>query len=216
MKSKRVVVIGAGGHAAVVIEALQALGEFTIVGILDPHPVHPHVVGVPVLGADDRLPALREEGVEAAVVALGENGLRQKIGRRLLTQGYVLPLVIHPGAFVSPTATIEVGTVIMNRATVGARARIGSLVIINTGSIVEHDDEIGAAAHVAPGVALAGSVTVGERSLIGIGSAVRPGIHIGADAVIGAGSAVVADIGNCMTVVGNPARQLTRRAQSAS
>lgn len=215
MMAIRIVVVGAGDHAAVVIEALRATGDFTIVGVVDPHPSQSDVVGVPVLGGDDCLSALLEAGVEAAVIALGDNRLRQRIGLALLKQGFVLPAVVHPGASISPSAVIGAGAVIMNRAVVGTRARVGCLAIVNTGSIVEHDNEIEAAAHVAPGVALAGNVRVGERSLVGVGSAVRPGIRIGADSVVGTGSAVVADVGDGMTVAGSPARPLASRAKTA-
>ena len=205
----RVVVVGAGGHAAVVIEALQAAGH-TVIGVVDPCPAEPHVLGVPVLGGDECLPGLLADGIGAAVVALGSNRLRQFIGAALLAQGYALPAVVHPGASVSPTASVGAGAVVMNRAVVGTRTRVGTLAIVNTGAVVDHDNDIGPAAHVAPGVALAGNVRVGERALVGVGSAVRPGIRIGADAVVGAGSAVVADVADGVTVGGAPARALAR------
>ena len=89
----------------------------------------------------------------------------------------------------------------------GAMAtRVGELAVVNTGAVVDHDNDIGPAAHVAPGVALAGNVRVGARALVGVGSAVRPGIRIGADAVVGAGSAVVADVADGAVVGGAPAR----------
>ena len=215
MTAMRIVVIGAGGHASVVIEALRAAARFTIWGIADPNPLRPEVLGIPVLGGDDCLPELRRDGVEAAVVAIGDNQLRQAIAGRLLTQGFIFPPVVHPTAFISPTAAIEAGVVVLARAVIGTRARIGSLAIINTGAIVEHDNEIGAASHVAPGVALAGNVHVGERALIGVGSAVRPGIRIGADAIVGAGSAVVGDVPASMVVAGAPARRLLPHVDAA-
>ena len=165
----KIVVVGAGGHAAVVIEVLRAQGGFEIVGAVDPDVTRSHVIGIPILGNDDQLATLREDGVEAAVVALGNNQIRQKIALALLSRGYSLPPVVHPGASISPTAVIEDGAVIMNRAVVGTRARVGPMAIINTGCIVEHDNCIGPAAHVAPGVNLAGNVRIGERTLVGIG-----------------------------------------------
>ncbi len=201
-------VVGAGDHAKVVLEALWATDVFDVVGLLDPNPTGVEVLGVPVLGGDELLPDILRQGVTDAVVAIGSNLRRQQIGQRLLAMGFALPCVTHPSAIVSPSATIAQGTIVMARAVVGTLADIGELAIINTGAIVEHDNHIGQAAHIAPGAILAGRVRVGDRALVGVGSAVRPGISIGDDSIVGAGAAVVAEVPSCTTVVGTPARIL--------
>lgn len=210
-RKQDVVVVGAGDHAKVVLEALWAIGAFEVVGLIDPNPLSNYVLGVPVLGGDQLLPCLLTQGVKAAVVAIGSNGLRQQIGENLLRMGFALPAVVHPTAFISPSANIADGAVVMAKAIVGTLANIDALTIINTGAIVEHDNNIGVSAHICPGVALAGRVRVGDRALIGVGSAVRPNICIGSDSVVGAGSAVVADVHSGVTVAGAPARELARR-----
>lgn len=204
------VILGGGGHAKVVIEALRAAGFPPPLGILDPDPPAPAVLGVAVLGCNDLLEGLRAGGAATAVVALGDNRLRQRLGDRLSALGFALPPVLHPAACVSPSALVMEGAVIMARACIGPEARIGRLAIVNTGAVVEHDCRLGEAGHVAPGCVLAGDVVVGDRALVGVGSAVRPGIVIGADAVVGAGSAVVRDVPPGARVAGVPAAALGR------
>jgi UDP-perosamine 4-acetyltransferase len=206
----RIILVGAGSHGKVVLEAVRAMGGLEVVGFLDPEPVGPLVLGTPVLGNDTLLPPLRAEGISLAVVALGANALRQRVGERLLALGFRLPTILHPAAFVSPSASLGPGVVVMARAVVGTETRVGMLAIVNTGAIIDHDNHIGDAAHIAPGCALAGSIQIGDRVLVGVGSAVRPGIRIGHDAVIGAGSAVVTDVLDGTVVGGAPARPLRR------
>lgn len=210
-----IIVVGAGGHAAVVIEALRAEGAFSPVAVVDPAPDAVAVLGVPVVGDDAMLPRLQGEGVTAAVIAIGANALRQRLGERLIQLGFLLPTIVHPSALVSPSAVLGCGVVVMARACIGARAHVGAYAIINTGAIVEHDCEIDAAAHIAPGVALGGCVHVGARTLVGIGSAARPGVRMANDVIIGAGSAVVCDISPSVIVAGIPARRLRRRETPA-
>jgi UDP-perosamine 4-acetyltransferase len=214
VSAQRIVIIGAGGHAKVVLEAIRAVGEFDVVGLLDPCPPAPSVLGALVLGDDDLLEQLRRGGVAAAAVALGGNRLRQRIAGRVRTIGFTLPAIVHPAALVSPSARIGAGAVIMARAVIGTDTEVAELAIVNTGAVIDHENEIGVAAHVATGCALAGVVRVGTRALVGVGSAVRPGVSIGADAIIGAGSAVVADVPAGNIVGGAPARPLRRKSRS--
>jgi UDP-perosamine 4-acetyltransferase len=202
-----IIVVGAGSHAKVIIELLRAAG-WQPAGVVDPAPSQPALFGVPVLGGDEVLPRLRSEGLATACVALGGNSLRQTIGQRLRDLGFAQPTAIHPAAFISPSARIGAGTVVMARAVVGTDANVADWAIINTNAVIEHDNRIGEAAHIAPGCALAGNVVVGTLALVGVGCAVRPGITIGERAIVGAGSAVVRDVPAGIVVAGAPARAI--------
>jgi UDP-perosamine 4-acetyltransferase len=211
-KLRKIVIVGAGGHAKVILEAIRAAGNAEVVGMIDPSPNSTQTLGVPILGGDDVLPELYRAGITSAVVAIGSNARRERIGDWLVSLGFELPAIVHPSAFISPSAKVDDGAVIMARAVIGTQTIIGRLAVINTMATIDHDNEIGTAAHIAPSCGLAGNVRVGRRTLVGVGCAVRPGVKIGDDVVVGAGAAVVNDIQDGSVVGGVPARSLKRSA----
>jgi len=213
-RARRLVIVGAGGHAKVVVDILLAQDGWDIVGLTDADPSPRKIYGLPVLGRDeDVLPNLRRQGVEAAFVALGDNVLRLRIAARLRALGFDLPNAISPRAFVSPNATLGVGIAVMPQAAINAAATIGDFAIINTAASIDHDCVVGEGAHIGPGAVLAGWVRVGARVFVGVGAAAVPGVEIGADAVIGAGAAVIRRVPAGATSIGVPAR--IRRTRDA-
>ena len=186
-----ILVLGAGGHARPVIEALRAMG-LEPAGLLDDAARGP-VLGVPVLGPLGSLEGRAAPGL-GAVIAIGHNATRAGLGARCRALGIALPAVIHPASLVSPSARIAEGAQVMARAVIGPEATLGALALVNTGAIVEHDCEVGEAAHLGPGVVLCGGVRVGARALLGAGVVARPGIAIGAEAVVPAGAALAEDV----------------------
>ncbi|PZR34805.1 NeuD/PglB/VioB family sugar acetyltransferase [Caulobacter segnis] len=200
-----VVIIGGGGHAKVVIEILRAAGE-TVAAIVDADPTPRTILGVPVVGDDLALPALRERGLTRLFVAVGDNRLRETLGRKARDAGFSLVNAVHPSAVVSPSARLGEGVAVMAGAVINADNQVADLAIINTGAVVDHDCRLGAAAHVAPGAALAGGVSVGERAFLGVGARVIPGVTIGADTVVGAGGVVVRNLPAGVLAVGVPAK----------
>lgn len=207
----RVAVIGAGGHAKVIIDLLRC-GGHEVVACLDAGRVGQVVNGVPVLGDErDELPRLMEQGVDAAFVALGDNRLRQKVAASVAALGLHMVAAIGRSAVVSPSARIGRGCAIMEGAVVNADARIGEFAIINTNASIDHDCVVGPYSHVAPGSALAGGVEVGAAVFMGAGTRAIPGVKIMDGAVVGAGTVVVRDIASPGTWVGVPARQIKNK-----
>jgi len=208
---RRLVLVGGGGHAKVIIETLRlAHPSWDIVGIVDADPSPRQVLGTPVLGDDRHLPQLRAQGVDAAFIAIGDNRLRQRLAEELTDLGFELVSAINPASTVSPSAKLGRGVAIMAGAVVNAEAVLGDLAIINTGALIDHEVEVGRAAHIGPGCAVSGGVRIGARVLLGVGASVLPGRRIGDDAVVGGGACVTQDIAPGVTAVGVPARVATK------
>jgi sugar O-acyltransferase (sialic acid O-acetyltransferase NeuD family) len=210
---------GAGGHAKVLLEALQAHGDVEVVALLDEDPrLHgTNVLGVKVLGGDELIERLRRDGVTHAFIGVGgtgNNGPRRKVFDLARRSGLSLINVIHSSAVVSPSASVGDGTAVCPGAIVGPGARVGENVIVNTGAIVEHDCAIGDHVHVASGAVLAGGVFVGEGAHVGAGATVKQGVRIGRGALVAMGAAVIEDVPDGATVAGVPARPITVRVES--
>lgn len=198
-------VVGAGGHAKVVIDTLKTLGVY-IAGVIDDSPTKlgTHVEGVQVVGNTLWLRERAQHEVLQAVLAIGDNRARQKVAASLPSVDFAA--FIHPRAYVSSTASIAAGTMVMAGAIVQPCAILGRHVIVNTAASVDHDCVLEDYVHVAPGSRLAGAVTLEQGVFVGIGSCVIPTKKIGAWATVGAGATVIDDVPPHVTVVGTPAR----------
>ncbi len=205
-----IVVFGAGGHARVVVDAINTQGKYKILAVVDEGKVGTEFAGLKVL-AD-------EKTVEPTnfVVALGDNRLREKIFGHLEQCGWTPVLVQHSTAIVASDVIIAAGTVIFAGAIINPRTTLGRNCIINSGAIVEHDCQIESNAHIATGARLAGTIKVGEGALIGAGCTILPNISIGSWSILGGGSVAIEDVPAGATAVGVPARVKKIRQDIAS
>ena len=209
----KVIGLGAGGHAKVVIEILQAVKGLELAGLLDPADElkDQFVLGVPVLGDDKLISALADVGVEKFFIGTGgksETMTRQRLYELGVSSGLRPIKAVHSGAVLSASADIGEGVSIMATAVINAKARLGVNVVVNTGAIVEHDTIIGDHVFISTGCRLAGGVRVGTGAFIGTGATVMPGVEIGAQSVVGAGAVVVKNVAPDTVVAGVPARPM--------
>lgn len=214
----RVLILGAGGHAQVVADALIAANAAGLcndvpVGFLDDDAsLHGQIhLGIPVLGAIAEITAVLAADVgDAVAMGIGSNKTRQRLFDLCRADKVIVVTVIHPRAIIAGDVEVGLGTVILAGVVVNTGSTIGRNVILNTACTVDHHNRIGDHVHVAPGVHLGGDVTVGSGTLVGIGATVMPQRTIGANAVVGAGSLVRSDVLAGATVVGVPAGRILR------
>ncbi len=210
MRKEKIVLIGGGGHARVVIDAIRCATAFDIAGIVDNAlKAGSNVAGINVLGADDELAKVYKKGVRYAFIGVGSVGhcdARRAIDAKIRKIGFHLPAVVHPGATVAAGVVLGDGTFVAPSATINPGVVTGRNVIINTSASVDHDCAIGDFAHIAPGAVLSGGVVVGEGTHIGARSVVNQYKKIGKDCLIGSGSVVTDDIPSGRKAFGNPCR----------
>ena len=212
--SRAVLIIGGGGHAKVLIDALR-LNSVGIAGILDADPSRAGstVAGVPVVG-DDSVIGRFDAGQVELVNAVGSTGVptaRRRVFEEYKRRGYSFASVVHPSAVIAADVHLGEGVQIMAGAVIQPGCRIGKNTIVNTRASVDHDCGIGDHVHLAPGVTLSGGATVGDGVHVGTGAVVIQGIVIGSRCVIGAGSVVLEAVHDGEVVVGNPARRHSPR-----
>jgi len=209
--TNNVVVIGAGGHAKVVISCLRASGMRPTAIYDDNEQLWgTSVAGVAVAGGIAEL----EKGSAKvkAIIAIGDNETRQAVREKLADALLKWTTVIHPAAIVDQTASIGEGTLICAGAVIQADASIGEHVIINTGAHVDHDSSVGDYSHVGPSGTLTGNCVVETTVLVGAGGIVIPGCRIKKGVTVAAGATVTGDVAEGITVSGCPAKERRKTA----
>ncbi|HEX5277398.1 MAG TPA: acetyltransferase [Fluviicoccus sp.] len=196
--------VGAGGHARVVADAVLCGSPSRTLGVRDDNAARQGsslLPGLPISGGTaDVQPG------EVCHVAIGDNAVRRRLTLALLDRGAAVASVMHPAACVSAHADIGEGSFVAAQAVVGPAAVVGRGVILNHGAVIDHDCRVGDWCHVAPNATLGGGVRLGERVLVGAGATILPGLTIGDGAVIGAGAVVTTNIPDDVVAKGCPAR----------
>jgi len=191
-------ILGAGGHAKVIIDILNA-SNVEVSGIWDDNEDSKCLNDLDVNGKIADL----SSGETPVLIAIGSNHIRKFIAEKF---NFKFGAAVHPSSVISPSVELQEGTVVMPNVTVNASSFIGKHVILNTGCVVDHDCKVGDYAHISPQTGLTGGVEVGEGTSIGTGACVIPGVKIGKWAIIGAGTVVISNVPDYAVVVGNPGR----------
>lgn len=193
-----ITIIGTGGHARAVYDAIRQCGEYDVIGLLsETMPIGDKFFGVPIVGDPNSELMVN---LNPTIIAIGNNAIRE----RMSALGYFFVNAVHPTAQVG--TTLCRGSFFGANSFVGPGCAVGNFAIVNTGAILEHDSTLGDYSNLCPGVVTGGRVKIGSRTTIGLGAVIREGVTIGNNVVVGMGAVVVCDIPDNESWFGVPAK----------
>ncbi|WP_310936220.1 acetyltransferase [Variovorax sp. UMC13] len=189
---KRLLIIGAGGHGRTVAEAVLLGQEYELTAFLDDAPDGVQLLGgIPVWGGTSELASCRGQ-VDAVVVAIGRNALRETLHAYVAAVGFPLATVVHPRAIVSPSALIGPGCAVMAGAVIGTQACLAEGAIANCGAVVDHDCLVEAFGHLGVGACMSGGSALGRGAWLQAGAVLGYGVKVPAGQVLRAGEGITA------------------------
>jgi sugar O-acyltransferase (sialic acid O-acetyltransferase NeuD family) len=215
MSVESIFVLGASGHAKVVIDILERQSQWRIAGLVDTYKATgTMLMGYRVLGSEDRLPELMAQyGVGGGIVAIGDNRMRRQVALRVaaIASQFRFINAVHPSARIAREVEMGEGIAIMAGVTVNAGTRIGNFCYVNTNASVDHDNVLEPFSCLQPNSATGGNVRLGSLSVLAMGAIAVPGISIGEDTLVGAGSTVLDDMPDGVIAYGTPCRIIRSR-----
>lgn len=205
---KKIMIVGAGGHARTVARIVRAMGCYRFIGFVDRDRKKGALVGdSQVLGGDDIIERceLADACVSIGVGIVRASDVRKRLFETCEKRGYSFVVLRDPSATIASDAKLGRGAQVLPNAVVHPGAKVGDNTIVNTAAVVEHDCVVGPHSHIAPGAILGGGAKVGSCCMIGMGARVLPNVVVGDNVTVGAGAVVVDDVPEGVTVCGVPA-----------
>lgn len=148
------------------------------------------------------------------IVALGEPEYKKKLYKKVKDRDYSFANVIHPTAWISPSAKLGRGIIIKAGVIISCDAVVEDNVRIEPFAIIGHDCIVRESTQISPNVTMGGCSEIGAESYIGINVPIKENLKIGSNVVIGMGSVVLRDIPDNVIAMGNPARAMKHKDDS--
>lgn len=203
------IIIGSGGHGRVAANIAFKMKKWEHIYFLDDNKNIKSIAGIEVVGStDDVGKYIKDYDI---FVAIGDNHTREKLQKRLETEGAGIPVLIHPDAIIADYVEIGAGTILVAGVIINCGSVIGKGCIINTSATVDHDNIIEDYVHISPGVHLGGTVKIGKGTWVGIGAVVTNNITISSGCLIGAGAVAIKDIKEAGVYISLPARKMENK-----
>jgi UDP-perosamine 4-acetyltransferase len=212
---KKVVIIGAGGHARevhdILVASRRAGADMEVIGFIDEVGTRTSMCGLPILGGFEWFKEVDRHEI-GVVCAVGTPKLSEALVLKAQSMNLHFVSAVSPLACVSPTAKIGRGAIVFPQVFVSCDVKVGDYATLNVASTVSHDARVGDFSNVSPGAHLAGNVTLGRGCFVGMGANLIQGVSVGSWSVVGAGAVVLDDVPQKVTAVGVPARVVNHNA----
>lgn len=127
---------------------------------------------------------------ELAMVAIGNNAVREKLMQQLAAASFDWATVVHPRAIESPSAVVGAGSAVMAGAIVGTEACLGVGSIVNCGAVVDHHATVEDFGHLGVSASMAGGTVLGHGAWMQAGAALGYGVKVPAGVTLAPGEAV--------------------------
>ena len=191
----KVIIIGSGSMARMVIDCLEFDRNFKIAGLIDDEKTKFSIKQYEVIGKKEDLPVIKKEGgIEHAIIAVGDCDMREKISYKVDEYGFKQISCIHSSAIISSDVNLGTGTIIGPGVVIGTGARLGNNVIIETGSIIGINTVLNDNVSIQSGVTVAGGVVIGRNVTVMTGATIAGLLTIGKHNTVGVGEIIKKDI----------------------
>lgn len=141
--NNNLLILGAGGHGRVVKETAEAIGSFNKIDFLDDNSK------IAIGACNDYKKYISQYSY--AFVAFGNHDLRMKWMNALLQVGFKIPTLIHPTAYISPSASIGEGSFVGPGAILNTSVVVDKGCIIGIGALIDHDSIVSEYCHINTG-----------------------------------------------------------------
>jgi sugar O-acyltransferase (sialic acid O-acetyltransferase NeuD family) len=206
---KKIVIVGGGSFIGNLINYIEGMNEFEIVGYTDIHD-NGSFFGYNYLGNDDILPQLYREGVECAALGVGnrlnDTALKQKIYNELLEIGFTLPVIKGAGVIVHKGVKLGQGVILRDACIIQSNVTLGNCVMIGDRAVISHDTSIGDFSQVVSGCTLGRGITIGKSVFFGFNCVVTNDLTIVDRCTVGACSLVNKNCEKAGLYFGTPAK----------
>lgn len=161
----RLVILGSGGYGRTIADMAEQTGKYKEILFLDDN--NPEAAG-----RCGDFAGFIDEDTEL-YPAFGNNSLRLDWIDKLSDSGAKICSMIHPSAYVSPTAMTGSGTMVLPNASVGTNVKIGRGCIINMNAVIDHDCLLEDGVHICLGAVVKAGILIKEGTKIEAGQVIQ-------------------------------------------